>query len=891
MQSINATTFKNDQFSTVMKKIILLIIACASTMYLSAQHFILSQKGSVSYQTNIVAEDQNIKFNAANAQTFFHLNDHSTLVLLKTESDKLGFIHHMYYQTYDDIRIEKSMFIVHSYKGLLKSTTGTVIIDFDVNMPARKRVSINAQDAVHIALRYVNAEQYAWQDKHMEQMLKAVKENPDASFYPVAQLVWYNTGETLQPRALTLCYKVDVYALQPLSRANYFIDAKNGKVIGSEDRIYHNDATGTANTAYSGVQIIHSDSSELNYRLRDYTKGNGIVTLHGEYGMRGQDYFSNSPDWTLNGFDQAAMDAHFGVEETFAYYFATFGRNSYDGNGTALYSYVNDPTYIDNAFWDGVAMNFNKRSNGAPGGVTGIDVCGHELTHGVTQASCNLVYSYEPGAISESLSDIMGKSVQFFAKPNDIDWRLSNDMNWFIRDLSNPNAYFQPDTYKGTYWYTGSADNGGVHYNSGVGNFMFYLLANGGSGTNDNGEEYSVSSIGQAKAVQIIYRSQTVYLTTNSQYVDWRDACILSASDLFGSSSNEVAQVMNAFYAVGIGNSSTGCSIPIGLNVTNLTKNSATLHWVGPGASGYNLQWKLATALTWKTVSRLSTNTYNLTALLPGVSYNFQVESICPSGSTSGYSEPYTFTTIPVKSYCTSYGSNSTYEFINRVAVGNKGYTSGNNNGYGNFINLIGNLKTNTQYTLQLTAGFTGTSYPEGWAAYIDYNRNGIFDGNEFLGTVTSNGISPANLNFTVPGTAMPGITRLRIQMSYGGVPLNNPCDVFSFGEVEDYSVNIKTAFSINETNNKGQLQEIVISPNPVKNTATAAIAIGKVGTVLLKVCDLSGRIITTQEFSNPAKGINRINLYNLNKLTPGVFIVIAEQNGAIIGRGQIFKK
>jgi Zn-dependent metalloprotease len=57
---------------------------------------------------------------------------------------------------------------------------------------------------------------------------------------------------------------------------------------------------------------------------------------------------------------------------------------------------------------------------------------GHELTHGVTQESCNLDYSYESGAINESLSDIMGKSVQFWAKPDDINWQLSNDMNWII---------------------------------------------------------------------------------------------------------------------------------------------------------------------------------------------------------------------------------------------------------------------------------------------------------------------------------------------------------------------------------------------------------------------------------------------------------------------------
>src|SRR4029079_9314583 len=150
--------------------------------------------------------------------------------------------------------------------------------------------------------------------------------------------------------------------------------------------------------------------------------------------------------------------------------------------------------------------------------------------------------------------------------------------------------------------------------------------------------------------------------------------------------------------------------------------------------------------------------------------------------------------------------------------------------------------------------GFTGTSYTEDWAAYIDYNRNGIFDANEFLGTVTSNGSSPANLNFTVPSTVLAGITRLRIQMSYGGVPLNDPCALFSYGEVEDYSVNIKPATVVAKTDNSMQLPAIVVSPNPIKNyTANVIVHTNNAGSILIRITDLSGRIITTQQQGNVA--------------------------------------
>jgi Zn-dependent metalloprotease len=291
--------------------------------------------------------------------------------------------------------------------------------------------------------------------------------------------------------------------------------------------------------------------------------GNGIITLNADK----TDITNTSFDWDLTLPGKNGLDAHWGVEMTYDYYKINFNRNSIDNNGYALYSYINKGgfLYSDNASWDGNAMNFGTRSNSGGAGVTGIDVTGHELTHGVTQFTCNLNYSKEPGAINESISDIMGKSVQFFAKPADKDWRLSNDMNWFIRDMSNPNAYAQPDTYGGSKWLSGGfnylLDNGGVHTNSGVGNFMFYLLVDGGSGTNDIGNAFNVQGIGLSKADQIVYRSQTVYLVPTSQYTDWRTACINAARDLYGKGSNELKQVKNAFYAVGIGTGAVATAV------------------------------------------------------------------------------------------------------------------------------------------------------------------------------------------------------------------------------------------------------------------------------------------------------------------------------------------
>lgn len=633
-----------------MRRIVLL---CA--LFICSFHYAFSQSslkfrvaGNDSTSKHFVQfnEQEKILFNYKNPAAQFGLNKNCGLALQSKETDKLGFTHYRYIQTYFGIPVAHSMFIVHVRNGYLTGTSGSIITEF-----AGKIISANATlsspAALQKAIANVHANLYAWQSSAMESRIKAELKNTKATYYPKPVLVWFAGKEKLALSELKLCYKVDVYALKPLSRADYFVDANTGKIVAADDKLFFSDTVNTVNTYWSGAQNIHADFTGTNFRLRDYTKGSGIITLHGEYNTRGNDYTSTSNTWPLNGNNIAALDAHFGVSSTYNFYMANFGRNSYDNAGTALYSYVNDPTYIDNAFWDGTAMNYNVRSTGEAGGVTGIDVTGHELTHGVTQATCGLVYSYESGAMNESLSDIMGKSVQFFTKPTDTSWRMSNDMNWIIRNMANPNEQNQPDTYLGNLWYTGYYDNGGVHYNSGVGNYMFYLLVQGGSGINDFGNPYAVQPIGLYEADQIIYRSQTVYLFSSAQYADWRTACINAASDLYGASSFEVKQVENAFYAVGIGTPGTDCAIPKNLVATNITYNSASLLWdTVEQVQTFNLAWKNADSSNWILVPSLIQHNYDLSGLSIGTNYQFKVESNCSTGTTSGFSAADTFHTI-----------------------------------------------------------------------------------------------------------------------------------------------------------------------------------------------------------------------------------------------------
>jgi hypothetical protein len=184
---------------------------------------------------------------------------------------------------------------------------------------------------------------------------------------------------------------------------------------------------------------------------------------------------------------------------------------------------------------------------------TTVDISSHEVTHGLTNFSARLIYQDESGALNESFSDIFGNAVEYFARPNQFSWEIGEDRGNAIRDMENPLRRGSPQNYQGRRWWTGSGDNGGVHFNSGVQNYWFYLLVEGGQGVNDFGNAFNVRAIDWDTASAVAFRNLTVYLTPSSQYEDARFFAIESALDLYGSCTTVHAAVIDAWAAVGIG--------------------------------------------------------------------------------------------------------------------------------------------------------------------------------------------------------------------------------------------------------------------------------------------------------------------------------------------------
>lgn len=665
-----------------MKKIYLSLFLFTTCLHLFAQSSLRSAvmgSNGVSKHFVEISPSESINFSSADFKTALGLPGQSDFVLIEKFTDDQGYLFYRYYQAYLGIPIENSMCIVHTKNNRITALAGSFILNFSA-VAKHTATEIGKTSAIEKATAFVGAKKYAWDDSQMENAIQISQGNPSATYRPNPSTVWYNNGSDLDPHSLRVAYKVDIYSIEPLDRKYVFIDAETGKVLGTSQILHHTDATGTANTVYSGTQTIHSDLNSGTYRLRDITKGNGVITLHGETGIRGTEYTSTSANWNLAGANRYALDAHYGVSNTYAFYKSNFNRNSVNNAGLALTSYVNCTGVNENngaAYWDGNVMNFGNVS-GTGAGFTAIDITGHELTHGVTQYTSQLVYSNESGAINESMSDIMGKSVQFWAKPTDINWQLGNDMPYIIRNMANPNAFGQPDTYHGTSWYSGSNNDIAVHTNSGVGNFMFFLLVTGGTGTNDIGNAYNVTGIGLAQADQIIYKTEISGLGPNSTYADWRTASINAATTLYGANSCQVISVTNAWYAVGVGaayvispsyaqgtasvcvgaNSSfTLTNLPAGSTVTwssgntnyvtvSASGNPTTLHGVATGNAVItaNITSSCAGTKTYTFIATSGNPTPNGTSSVTGYNgtnnfpvLNTSLSAIGPSGYTSSF--------------------------------------------------------------------------------------------------------------------------------------------------------------------------------------------------------------------------------------------------------------
>jgi Zn-dependent metalloprotease len=256
--------------------------------------------------------------------------------------------------------------------------------------------------------------------------------------------------------------------------------------------------------------------------------------------------------------DLAVDEAYDGLGATYDFFWAVYNRNSIDDEGMPLNATIHFGEDYNNAFWNGEQMVFGDGDGELFNRFTiSLDVIGHELTHGVTEDEAQLIYFFQSGALNESVSDVFGSLVRQRALNQtaaQADWLIgaglftSNVNGVALRSVKEPGKAYddpvlgkdpQPAHMNDFVWTF--ADNGGVHINSGIPNYAFYLAA------------LEIGGYAWEKAGRIWYETLLdPQLRPTANFLRFASLTLAHAEKLFGAGSPERQAVSHAWTEVGI---------------------------------------------------------------------------------------------------------------------------------------------------------------------------------------------------------------------------------------------------------------------------------------------------------------------------------------------------
>lgn len=558
--------------------------------------------------------------------------------VVKLRTDELDLTHVRVQQAIGGVPVFGGEAIVHlRADGSTHAITDTLVRGLSVD----PKPLYSADEAIEIA---VTERSFGW---------GALTDDPSAELY-----VLRHAGEDHLVWAVQL-RRIDGSEATGMPRI--FIDAHTGEEVWR----YNNLKTATGTTNYYGNVSIGTWSDGASYYLEDttrdlatYTWGTTTSTLS---------YLTDLDDVWTETTVRNGVDAHFGATATWDYYATAHGRIGLDGVGgpfavtshgsSFLTSSVSYSRRYNNAFWDGSMMYYGDGDGSTFGPLTTVDIAGHEMTHGVNESEAGFVYANESGALDEAGADIMGAMVEraVFGASADI-WKVGEDAYTpsvagdALRYMNNPTADgSSKDHYASRY--TGTADNGGVHYNSGIGNLMFYLLSEGGPHPRLGGT--AVTGIGADDAAAIWYRAVSTYMTSSTTFAQARTGMLNAATDLFGATSQEVTSVGEAWAAVGVGgggSSTPTCTTYTG-SITRAGRSAyapsssgfssvggaLTGSLTGPSGANFDLFLQRLSGRSWSTVasSRTATSTESLSYTATAGTYRWVITSVTGTGSFS----------------------------------------------------------------------------------------------------------------------------------------------------------------------------------------------------------------------------------------------------------------
>lgn len=347
----------------------------------------------------------------------------------------------------------------------------------------------------------------------------------------------------------------------------------------------------------------------------------------------------------------------------------------------------------------------------------------------------------------------------------------------------------------------------------------------------------------------------------------------------------------NSVFSASTNFTTTGgtCGVATGETTSSITTTSATFSWTAvSGATSYNIQYRQIGTTTWSTGTSAGTS-YNAAGLTSATQYEWQVQTICASGS-SAFSTSTTFTTSSVTvTYCTANGTTTSYEWIDLVSLGTINRTSTADGGYYNGTALSTNVTIGSAYTITFSAGMSGGAYNEYWRIFIDWNHDGDFaDAGETA--VSTNSTSTGNLTgtFTVPAGSAVTSTRMRVALKYNSAPAS--CGSYTYGEVEDYTLNVSAvAAPLNQQssfNTSVADASFTLLPNPSSGLFDVSLVNAGTNPVTIQVYDVTGRLITETITDGQTVLVNM----DLSSASSGLYFVKVNFNNQIVSTKTIMK-
>jgi Zn-dependent metalloprotease len=362
------------------------------------------------------------------------------------------------------------------------------------------------------------------------------------------------------------------------------VSARDGSILDQWSMLQT--VIGVGKSQYNGEVPINTTLVDGKYKMIDDTRGTGgmfgaMAITNANHGTTaGNVYVNDTNTWgdsknyiargsttDANG-QTAAVNAMWGLMNTYDALKNIFGWQSLDGHNTATYIAAHVNTAYDNAYYSDTCRCMFIGDGSSFTSLGSIDVIGHEMGHGVTAATSNLTYSGESGGLNESSSDINGEVVEAYARAGGKgetipaegnDWVLGKEISksgtplrWMYRpskDGSSPDAW------------SSSLKRLDVHYSSGPNNRMFYFLSQGSKAdaASDYYSKYLVKApaamtgVGLDKAYRIWFKANTTKFTSSTNYADARAKMIEAAQELYGKTSKEATAVQRAYAAINVG--------------------------------------------------------------------------------------------------------------------------------------------------------------------------------------------------------------------------------------------------------------------------------------------------------------------------------------------------